>query len=241
MKAILCLLLFLLSSFASLGKVPETSRQLVLGISPSWGSSHVELQKFIRENGAWRKVGDPIPARLGKKGSAWGLGLHPLPPENLLKREGDLKSPAGIFRLGGVWGYPPQIQKHPSLPYRQVTSRDLWVEDANSPSYNHHLILPHPPKTKWEKKQQMKQGDYAHELKLFIAHNAPPQVRPGFGSSIFFHIWRGGGSKPTAGCTTLAKTQLQKLIAWIDPTLDPIYVLLPKGEYLQKRAAWRLP
>jgi L,D-peptidoglycan transpeptidase YkuD (ErfK/YbiS/YcfS/YnhG family) len=103
------------------------------------------------------------------------------------------------------------------------------------------LILESEPSTAWEKKQQMKQTDPAHALKLFIAHNAPPKVVPGEGSSIFFHIWRSGGSKPTAGCTTMDEMKLRELIAKIDPSRRPLYVLLPKAEYDQHRGPWKLP
>jgi L,D-peptidoglycan transpeptidase YkuD (ErfK/YbiS/YcfS/YnhG family) len=133
------------------------------------------------------------------------------------------------------------IKKHPKLFYRQVTSRDLWVEDPKSPSYNKHLVLDHEPTSAWEKKQQMKQDDYPHSLKLFIAHNAAPTISPGQGSAIFFHIWRGGGSKPTAGCTTMEEKKLRELIAWVDPDKQPIYVLLPEAEYQAKKAEWKLP
>ena len=87
----------------------------------------------------------------------------------------------------------------------------------------------------------MKQNDYAHALKLFIAHNAPPKAKPYGGSAVFFHIWRGGGSKATAGCTTMTPANLKKLVAWIDPTKKPVYVLLPTSEYKSKRSAWKLP
>lgn len=87
----------------------------------------------------------------------------------------------------------------------------------------------------------MRQGDHAHSLKLFVAHNAPPNVDPGGGSAIFFHIWRGGGSKPTAGCTTIEESRLRQLIAWVDPDKQPVYALLPQSEYDAKRAAWKLP
>ncbi|MGE9267512.1 MAG: L,D-transpeptidase family protein, partial [Verrucomicrobiales bacterium] len=163
------------------------------------------------------------------------------PPVNQLKKEGDGRAPAGIFGIGGAWGYEANARRHPNLPYRQISPRDLWVEDVNSPSYNKHLVLDHEPANAWEKKQQMRQGDHAHSLKVFIAHNAPPRARPGYGSAIFFHIWRGGGSKPTAGCTTIAENQLRKLITWLDPAKFPHYVLLPYPEYQRLRAPWRLP
>ena len=87
----------------------------------------------------------------------------------------------------------------------------------------------------------MKQNDHAHSLKLFIAHNPPPKAKPDAGSAIFFHIWRGGGSKPTAGCTTMEERNLKKLVAWVDPTKQPVYILLPLNDYKAKRTAWKLP
>lgn len=88
--------------------------------------------------------------------------------------------------------------------------------------------------TPWEFKQQMKLNDYAHSLKLFIRHNAAgDQGHPvaGGGSSIFFHIWRRDGQAPTAGCTAMSEENLRAMIAWLDPSKHPLYVLLPSREY----------
>jgi L,D-peptidoglycan transpeptidase YkuD (ErfK/YbiS/YcfS/YnhG family) len=222
--------------------LPASSTQLVVGLTDGWNNSKVTLTYYERQpGGGWRPVGSSWPGRLGSNGSVWGLGIHPLPAGVKTKTEGDGRTPAGVFRLGGAWGYAPTLQRHPQLPYRQVTSRDLWVEDSASPHYNRHLILDHEPATPWELKQQMRQGDYPHSLKLFIAHNAPPQARPGAGSAIFFHIWRGAGSQPTAGCTTMAEADLRALIARIDPTQRPLYLLLPKQEYARLQKPWGLP
>jgi L,D-peptidoglycan transpeptidase YkuD (ErfK/YbiS/YcfS/YnhG family) len=158
-----------------------------------------------------------------------------------MKSEGDNRSPAGVFAIGGAWGYDSAIRKVPNQFYRQVTSRDLWVEDSASPKYNQFVVLDHEPSSAWEKKQQMRQNDDAHSLKLFIAHNAPPKVVPNAGSSIFFHIWRGGGTKPTAGCTTMEKSKLQWVISRIDPARNPVYVLLPSSEYQKYQNDWKLP
>ena len=157
-----------------------------------------------------------------------------------MKKEGDRRAPAGVFTIGGAWGYDPKTKHHPNLAFTQITSRDLWVEDINSKYYNRHLRLDREPATAWEKKQQMRQGDDAHALKLFINHNAP-NVTPGAGSSIFFHIWRGGGSKATFGCTTMHESQLKTLIQWLDPKLNPVYILLPQEQYTAKRLEWKLP
>ncbi len=221
--------------------LPEDSGQCIVGIADSWDSSGATLSFYRKTGGKWVRDGGEWPARLGRDGLAWGRGLHPNPAGAMLKKEGDWRAPAGVFPLGGVWGYQKSIRRHPKLFYRQVTPGDLWVEDPASPNYNRNVIIDRAPSTPWEKKQQMKQTDPAHALKLFIGHNAPPKAVPGGGSSIFFHIWRAGGSKPSAGCTTMDEAKLRELIAKIDPTKRPVYVLLPKAEYRAYREKWKLP
>lgn len=226
------------------GALPESCSQAVVGVTDGWNSSHVQLTMLEKKDGRWTPVKGPFPGRLGKSGTIWGLGLT-LPPKNAkVKTEGDLRSPVGVFALGGVYGTVDTPQKHRSLPYRKVTPADLWVEDPNSPQYNHHIILKKPASTKWELEQQMKLNDYPHSLKIFIKHNAPgdpgrPIARAG--SSIFFHIWRRDGQAPTAGCTTMSEADIRALIRWLDPTKKPVYILLPKNEYLKLRKIWGLP
>jgi L,D-peptidoglycan transpeptidase YkuD (ErfK/YbiS/YcfS/YnhG family) len=221
--------------------MPADCRQAVVGLAEGWDSSDVVLQRWERDaQGAWKKVEAGWPARLGKSGLAWGRGLHPAQP-GLQKKEGDGRAPAGIFRIGGAYGYAPSVPHNPALSYTQVTELDLWVEDPASPDYNRHLRLAAPPKTEWEKKQQMRLNDPAHSLKLFVLHNAGPGIQPGAGSSIFFHIWRADGGKPSSGCTTMAEDRLRSLVAWIDPAKDPVYVLLPSADYARLKKAWSLP
>lgn len=234
------LLLFAVPIQADAFELPRNSSQVVVGVTQSWESSHITVYLYEKRKGQWALAGGPWKGRCGKKGLAWGRGLHPQ-IKGPHKSEGDWRAPAGVFRIGGAWGYDAKIKKHTKLPYRKVTSRDLWVEDPKSRYYNHHLILDHEPNNAWEKKAQMKQDDYPHSLKLFIGHNSPPKPIPGAGSSIFFHIWRGGGAKPTSGCTTLPEANLRALVARIDPTRNPLYVLLPKPDYDRLRSTWKLP
>ena len=250
MKTILFTILSLFPLLTASAQVPADTKQVIIGIAPSWKSSYVTLSVFERANSAsqWQINGQGWKGRLGRTGLAWGLGIHnaeaiQTSSSKLIKKEGDGRAPAGIFRIGGAYGYTAGIQKNPALPYRQITTKDLWVEDSNSVHYNRHLILKHDPKTTWEKKAQMRQGDTAHSLKLFIAHNSPDRGRAlaNAGSSIFFHIWRGGGSKSTAGCTTMAPDKLKSLISKIDPAKKPVYVLLTQDEYQRLRTVWKLP
>jgi L,D-peptidoglycan transpeptidase YkuD (ErfK/YbiS/YcfS/YnhG family) len=222
-------------------ELPAGSSQCVVGVADGWDSSHVTLSYFEKKGGAWQRVGGEWKGRLGSKGLVWGRGIHPSPPGATLKKEGDGRAPAGVFDLGGVWGVRESVKKRPKTFYHQVTSRDLWVEDGTSKYYNQFITLDHEPRTAWEKKAQMKQDDYPHSLKMFIAHNAPPNAVANGGSSIFFHIWRREGAAATAGCTTMAESRLRWLIATVDPGSRPLYVILPRAEYQKLKPAWKLP
>ncbi|MEM9015748.1 MAG: L,D-transpeptidase family protein [Verrucomicrobiota bacterium] len=222
-------------------ELPAESQQCLVGIASSWNSSYVTLTWYEKTGGNWQKQGASWKGRLGKNGLVWGKGLHPVPAGAATKKEGDRRAPAGVFDLGGAWGYERSIKKSPNLNYEQVTTRSLWYEDVSSPFYNMYRVIEHEPRTTQEKKAQMKQNDYAHSLKLFIAHNAYPNITPGAGSSIFFHIWRNSGGSATFGCTTMPESNLRQLISTVEPRKRPVYVLLPQAEYEQYRAAWKLP
>ncbi|MEZ7956776.1 MAG: hypothetical protein QMC23_07255 [Rubritalea sp.] len=248
LKRVFFIFIYLITIPVSSAQLPADTLQLIFGIAPSKNSSHVTLSMFEKNGAGWLKIGAAWKGRLGRNGLAWGIGLHPRNMEGVRKKEGDGRSPAGMFRIGSesgfVFGYAPMVKKLATLPYKQITTKDLWVEDSQSPYYNRHILLPHQPKTKWEKKAQMRQGDNAHSLKLFIAHNegtSKQRATPDAGSSIFFHIWRGGGSKPTAGCTTMPETQLKTMISKIDPSKNPVYVLLTADDSKKYRATWKLP
>lgn len=145
--AILISLVF--ASSVSAFELPRSTSQCIVGIADNWNSSRATVYLFQKSWGKWKPVGKPISARLGRSGLTWGAGLHPVPANQTRKKEGDWKAPAGVFELGGVWGYATKIKCR--LPYRQITDRDLWVEDSSHKLYNQHIILDHTPRTPWEK------------------------------------------------------------------------------------------
>ena len=85
----------------------------------------------------------------------------------------------------------------------------------------------------------MRSGDFAYRWLIEIRHNADPPVA-GAGSAIFFHIRR-GVNRPTTGCTTMAESDLVKIVAWLRAARHPCYALLTTGEYEKKWRAWELP
>jgi len=235
----------LLTSVSLAAQVPKNCSQALVGVARDWNSTEVTLTLYQKQGNQWNAVNQPWQGRLGKSGLAWGRGIHTkVTSAAPIKKEGDWRAPAGIFKIGGAYGYAANVQHNKALPYRSITPKDLWVEDQKSTHYNRHIILDHLPTTRWEKGAQMRQNDHAHSLKLYIGHNDSMlggKPIPGAGSAIFFHIWRDRGKRPTAGCTTMHETKLKQLIAAIDPSKKPVYILLPQAEYQQLRKSWKLP
>lgn len=248
MKAAFSILTATVLSFcAAFAQLPTDCSQAVLGIADGWNSSTVSLSLVEKQpDGRWARVLGPIPGRLGRAGLAWGLGVHSNPRGVTIKREGDGRSPAGVFLIGGLWTTnKTPIKHHRRIPEVRVGPCDLWVSDPSQPRlYNRHIRLNHPAATPGELKEQMRQTDYAHSIKLLICHNTwetPGRPIAGAGSSIFFHIWRRDGAAPTAGCTAIAEANLRAIIARLDPARHPMYILLPRAEYSRLRASWHLP
>ena len=81
------------------------------------------------------KLLDSFPVTVGRTGLAWDEHTE-LPHSGLIpfKREGDGKSPAGIFKLGLVFSY--HYLKKLKMPFQQVDSSDICVDDMKSVFYN---------------------------------------------------------------------------------------------------------
>jgi D-alanyl-D-alanine dipeptidase len=222
--------------------VPAHATQLVVVIAPSWNAWRARLLRYERTPGQpWKPVGDAVPVVLGHAGYGWGDGLHgagaPAGHEGPLKREGDGRSPAGVFALGIVHGYATAPPAALTLPYRQATARERCVDDPGSPSYNRVVSLG-VVRESWKSAELMRRADDMYELALDIEHNRSPVV-PGHGSCIFAHAWA-GPEMPVTGCTGLSKPELARLITWLKPETSA-WVALPQTEYETLRNDWDLP
>jgi len=233
-----------LSPATSKAEVPEHCQQLIVSHAQSWQSKKARLQVFERQNNrsAWRAIlKEEVPVLLGRNGIAWGRGVHRKPADSVAyKKEGDGKAPAGVFAVGKVYGYPPALPGNNPYPYRQVGKWDAWVDDTSNPFYNRHLIIdPRKGAPHWFESQKMRHGDFAYHWLIEIRHNSDPP-RSGYGSAIFFHTRR-GAARFTAGCTTMKRSDLEKLISLLDASKAPHYVLLPQKAYASLRRDWKLP
>ena len=121
------------------------------------------------------------------------------------KREGDMKTPAGVFPLRGGFG----AYANPGLrtgSWLRVDSRDVWVDDPGSPLYNTHQRT--PANGRWTSAEKLL-NQPAYNYAQVVGWNESRV--PGKGSAIFFHVDKGAG---TAGCVSIPTTGLLAVLRW---------------------------
>jgi len=203
--------------------IPASCGQLLLVLSPETESIHARLWLLERawEGGPWRLAQGPFTATLGHKGLGWGAGLHrSRPPQDFpIKKEGDKRSPAGLFALPQAFGMAPEENaRQIRLPYIQLTEHTVGVDDVTSQFYN-QIVDDREVLRDWMSHEAMNRHAKLYEWGAFIAHN--PDCVPGLGSCIFLHLTP-GGSGATAGCTALNAEDLQTTLRWLDPARSPL-------------------
>jgi L,D-peptidoglycan transpeptidase YkuD (ErfK/YbiS/YcfS/YnhG family) len=187
------------------------SEQLIFATNRDFTSSVVTIHAVEKDNSEWRLVFPAFTGSVGEKGFA-AIGD---------KREGDAKSPSGVFPLGIAFGYNPSVVT--KMPYRQATEEDFWVDDVNSEDYN-KWVKGKPNAASWEK---MKRDDDQYKYGVVIEYNTNPIVK-GKGSAIFLHVWRDGG--PTLGCVSMPEEMVLKILGWLDPAKKPLIIMGAKSE-----------
>lgn len=223
--------------------IPSSSRQIILVITETFDVSNGILFRFERNNtnADWEKFGDKIPVIVGKNGLGWGIGLHKLDTTNKpIKREGDGKSPAGVFTLSSAFGYSP-VEKMGNLkmPYIHVTDMLECVDDVNSKYYNFFANRSEVENVDWNSSEKMLLSGIWYELGVVVNHNKNP-VRKGAGSCIFLHNWS-SPTDSTSGCTAMAPPDMKDIIYWLDASKNPILVQLTKQLFINYKKSWELP
>lgn len=219
------------------------SRQMVVITSSDWTATTGQMQRYVKTGSAaaWKAEGAAIAVALGKTGMAWGRGLHPAIADAQQKREGDGKTPAGIFRLSAGFGYADandDVVKRLKLPYTAATASIECVDDERSTDYNRIVDRNSTQKPDWSSSEQMRRNDELYRWGVVVDHNA--ERTPGAGSCVFIHGWR-AANRPTVGCSAMRLDTVRDLLAWLDPSLKPVIVQLPQAEYAKRKTAWELP
>jgi|ERR1700722_1951628 len=231
----------------------KQSTQMIVVTTPDWNAVQGTLQRYDRANPQddWRPVGEPIAIVVGQSGVGWGIGVVATdnPKVRLasdpVKKEGDGRSPAGVFSLGTAFGDTSQPLAGLKTPYLQLTPSIECVDDSSSQYYNRVVdrsaVVPD-----WNSSEHMRNIGEAYRWGIVVGHNggdmksgANPPV-PGGGSCVFLHIW-GSATRGTAGCTAMSQNQLETLLAWLDPMRKPLLVQVPVSVYGRLTRRWELP
>jgi L,D-peptidoglycan transpeptidase YkuD (ErfK/YbiS/YcfS/YnhG family) len=188
--------------------------QLVTVEAPSARSTRATLQTWRRAaDGCWVAVAGPFPARVGYNGVRRD------------RREGDGTTPAGTFRIGPTM-YGVAANPGVRFRYQRLRCGDWWVEDPRSPWYNTFRHVPCGRKPPF----RTTTGDMSTERRAFahlavIEFNMRPVV-PGRGSGIFLHAATDG---PTAGCVSLRRDHLARVLRWFAPEAQPRIAIGTRG------------
>ncbi len=189
------------------------SKQLIFVTNRDSSSYLVTVRAVERDNDVWQIVLPEFAGSIGEKGFA------PIGD----KREGDGKSPSGIFPLGIAFGYDPSVAT--KMPYRQATEDDFWADDANSEDYNQWV----KGKPNAASREKMRRDDDQYKYGVVIEYNTNP-IMKGNGSAIFLHVWKDGG--PTLGCVSMPEEMVLRILGWLDSAKKPLIIMGNESELL---------
>ena len=115
------------------------------------------------------------------------------------KKEGDKKTPRGIFEIGNLYYRKDYIKKPTTLlKCIEIKNEMGWCDDILFPKkYNKPIKI-----QKKVKHEKLRRKDRKYDLLIPIKYNFKKPI-VGLGSCIFIHLTK--DYKPTAGCIALKK------------------------------------
>ena len=127
------------------------------------------------------------------------------------KKEGDLKTPAGIFELGKIYYRPDRIEKPLSKLQTTTIKKNMgWCDDPKSKYYNKLITIKKKLKINYEK---LYRRDHKYDFFILIKYNYKKTLK-GKGSAIFLHLTK--NYLPTKGCIAITKKDFIILIKLIN-------------------------
>jgi len=128
------------------------------------------------------------------------------------KREGDGGTPRGRFRLRRLWWRADRMSRPATrLAARPIGARDAWCEDPADRRYNRPIKI-----ATGGAGDRLRRADHLYDLIVEIDHNTRPRIARR-GSAVFIHVAR-PGLAPSAGCVTMPKSCLYRLLRQVGPT-----------------------
>jgi L,D-peptidoglycan transpeptidase YkuD (ErfK/YbiS/YcfS/YnhG family) len=125
------------------------------------------------------------------------------------KREGDLKTPKGLFKLGILYFRKDRINLLKSeIRQKEIKKSMGWCVDIKSKKYNKEIKYPFRYKS-----EKLFRADSQYNILIHIKYNNTPVVKKK-GSAIFLHICA-KNYMGTRGCVAIKKKDFLKIIPLI--------------------------
>ena len=122
------------------------------------------------------------------------------------KREGDLATPKGIFKLGILHYRKDRISLSKCRLTKEIIRKNTgWCNDSNSKKYNQKISFPFKYTA-----EKLYRKDHIYDLLINIKYNFRPIIKKK-GSAIFLHI-ANIKYKPTRGCVAISKKDFLKIL-----------------------------
>lgn len=212
------------------GDYIRQSTQLILVESNDWDDTVANLSIYKRENNAadWEMIDSGVRVTIGRKGMSPGDGLIQY-GSGIKKKEGDGKTPSGIFKLKFVFGYEEPIEtRFIKMPYLMSNDQIECVDDPASAYYNQIIYRELVDEPDWKSSEEMRRKDHLYKWGIAIDYNTY-SPKTGIGSCIFMHLWRDRNTA-TSGCTAMDEKSMLALLNWLDPKDNPIIIQCIEAE-----------
>ena len=126
------------------------------------------------------------------------------------KKEGDLASPKGIFKLGLLYYRKDRIKSLNCKIKKRIIKKNMgWCNDTRSKKYNQEIYFPFKYKA-----EKLYRKNNIYDIFINIKYNHFPVVK-GKGSAIFLHLSK-KKYKSTSGCIGIKKKDLLKILPLIN-------------------------
>ena len=126
------------------------------------------------------------------------------------KKEGDLASPKGIFKLGLLYYRKDRIKSLKCKIRKRIIKKNMgWCNDSRSKKYNQQIYFPFKSRA-----EKLCRKNKIYDIFINIKYNHFPIVK-GKGSAIFLHLTN-INYKPTSGCIAIVKKDLLKILPHIN-------------------------
>ena len=121
-------------------------------------------------------------------------------------REGDGKTPAGVFHFTEAFGILPDPGS--KIGYTQVDGTHYWVGDSSSSYYNKFVSTRDYDDFNKKDSEHIIDYDLAYKYALNISYNE--DGKPGLGSAIFLHCHT--KNKFTGGCVAIPENIMREVV-----------------------------